>query len=65
MQDWAQIRYLHGSEQLSVRAIAARLGLSRETVSRAVNSDSPPKYSRESAPSAFDPFEAQVRRLLE
>jgi hypothetical protein len=65
VQDWAQIRYLHGSEQLSVRAIAARLGLSRETVSRAVNSDSPPKYSRESAPSAFDPFEAQVRRLLE
>jgi hypothetical protein len=65
VQDWAQIRYLHGSEQLSERAIAARLGLSRETVSRAVNSTSPPKYSRASGPSAFDPFEAQVRALLE
>jgi transcriptional regulator with XRE-family HTH domain len=65
VQDWAQIRYLHGSEQLSERAIAARLGLSRQTVSRAVNSSSPPKYSRESAASAFDPFEPGVRQLLE
>ena len=65
MQDWAQIRYLHGSEQLSGRAIAARLGLSRETVSRAVNSDFPPKYSRVPAPSAFDLFEPRVRGLLE
>lgn len=65
MQDWVQIRYLHGSEQLSERAIAARLGLARETVSRAVKSSSPPKYSRVSGPSAFDPFEGQVRGLLE
>ena len=64
VQDWAQIRYLHGSEQLSIRAIASRLGLSRETVSRAVSSSSPPKYSRVSGPSAFDAFESQVRALL-
>jgi IS30 family transposase len=36
VQDWAQIRYLRGSEGMSVRAIAARLGLSRDTASRAV-----------------------------
>ena len=64
VQDWAQIRYLHGSEGLSVRAIAARLGLLRDTVSRAVKSSSPPKYSRVSGPSAFDPFEGHVRALL-
>ena len=64
MQDWAQIRYLHGSEGMSVRAIAARLGLSRDTVSRAVKSSSPPKYVRVSGPSAFDAFEGHVRRLL-
>jgi hypothetical protein len=64
VQDWAQIRYLHGSEGMSVRAIAARLGLSRETVSRAVKSGSPPKYVRVSGPSAFDPFEGHVRQLL-
>jgi hypothetical protein len=64
VHDWAQIRYLHGSEGLSIRAIASRLGLSRDTVSRAVKSTSPPKYSRVSGPSAFDPFESQVRGLL-
>jgi transposase len=64
VQDWAQIRYLHGSEGMSVRAIAARLGLSRETVSRAVKSSSPPRYVRVSGPSAFDPFEGHVRQLL-
>jgi hypothetical protein len=64
VQDWAQIRYLHGSEGLSVRAIAARLGLSRDTVSRTVKSSSPPRYARVSGPSAFDPFEGHVRQLL-
>jgi transposase len=64
VQDWAQIRYLHGGEGLSIRAIAARLGLSRDTVARAVRSSSPPKYSRVSGPSAFDPFEPHVRQLL-
>jgi DNA-binding NarL/FixJ family response regulator len=47
---------LDGGEGLSIRAIAARLALSRETVARAVKSSSPPKYSRMRGPSAFDPF---------
>ncbi|MBF6302967.1 IS21 family transposase [Nocardia amamiensis] len=64
LQDWAEIRYLHKSEGLSIRAIARRTGFSRDTVARAVRSDSPPKYSRVSGPSAFEPFEAHVRELL-
>jgi hypothetical protein len=64
VHDWAQIRYLHGSEGLSIRAIASRLGLSRDTVARAVKLNSPPKYSRVSGPSTFDPFEPRVRQLL-
>ncbi|WP_169338159.1 MarR family transcriptional regulator, partial [Nocardia vinacea] len=52
VQDWAQIRYLHASEGLSMRAIATRLGISRDTVSRAIKSDSPPRYQRVSGPSA-------------
>jgi hypothetical protein len=64
VQDWTEIRYLHGSEGMSVRAISARLGLSRDTVSRAVKSSSPPRYARVSGPSAFDPFEGHVRQLL-
>jgi IS30 family transposase len=61
VQEWAQIRYLHASEGLSIRAIAARLGISRDTVSRAIASESPPWYQRVSGPSAFDEFEPLVR----
>ena len=45
--------------------IAARLGISRTTVVRAVASDSPPRYERSAAPTSFTPFEARVRELLE
>jgi hypothetical protein len=64
LETWAEIRYLHGSEGLSQRAIARRLGISRDTVARAIASGSPPKYVRVSGPSAFDPFEPRVRELL-
>lgn len=45
--------------------IAARLGISRTTVVKAVASDAPPKYVRTSAATSFAPFEAKVRQLLE
>jgi hypothetical protein len=44
--------------------IAARLGISRTTVIKAVNSTSPPVYERKAAPTSFTPFEARVRALL-
>jgi transposase len=49
---------------MSVRAIASRLGLARDTVSRALASEGPPAYVRGRVPSAFDAFEPQVRALL-
>lgn len=64
LQDWAEIRHLHGAEQMSVRAIAARLGISRDTVSRALASDAPPKYVRGPVDSVFDEFETRVRGML-
>lgn len=64
LETWATIRYLHGSEGLSQRAIARRLGISRDTVSRAIASGALPRYVRVSGPSAFDPFEPLVRELL-
>ncbi|WP_166783956.1 helix-turn-helix domain-containing protein [Cryobacterium sp. Hz9] len=47
VQDWAEIRHLHVSEGMSVRAIAKQLGLSRTTVTRAVHSAGPPQYRRD------------------
>ena len=40
----AEIRYLHASEGLSGRAIAARLGVARKTVAKALASDGPTVY---------------------
>ena len=64
MQEWAEIRHLHFSEGLSARAIASRLGLARDTVTRALRAEVPPRYSRAPAGSAFDAVEPTVRALL-
>jgi transposase len=64
LEDWALIRRLAG-EGVSKAQIAARLGISRTTVVKAVASGAPPKYERRPAPTAFTPFEPLVRHLLE
>ncbi|WP_239022468.1 hypothetical protein [Raineyella fluvialis] len=45
--------------------IAARLGISRTTVVKAVASDGPPRSERKPAATSFTPFEARVRALLD
>jgi hypothetical protein len=45
--------------------IAQRLGISRTTVIKAVNSDAPPRYERRPGPTSFTVFEPRVRELLE
>lgn len=44
VEDWAEIRRLHKVEKLSKRAIGRRLGIHRDTVSRALATDEPPRY---------------------
>lgn len=51
-------------EGVSKAQIARRLGVSRNTVARAVSSEGPPRYERRPAPTSFSPFEARVRALL-
>lgn len=65
MEDWALIRRL-AAEGVPKTRIAERLGISRNTVTAAVNSTEPPKYER--APveaTSFTPFDERVRVLLE
>jgi transposase len=64
VEDWAEIRRLHGAEGVPIKEIARRLGLARNTVRAALASDRPPKYQRASRGSVADPYEAQVRALL-
>lgn len=63
MEDWALIRRL-AAEGVPKARIAQRLAISRTTVIKAVNSDSPPRYERKPAPTAFTVFEPRVRELL-
>ncbi|MDF2748352.1 MAG: Integrase catalytic region, partial [Propionibacteriaceae bacterium] len=64
VEDWAEIRRLHLSEGVSARAIARRLGVSRGTITRALASSGPPRYSRPPKGSAVDAFEPAIRTLL-
>ena len=57
VEDWAEIRRLHKVEKMSKRAIATRLGIHRDTVSRALASDEPPRYQRTPRGSVLDPFD--------
>jgi transposase len=64
VEDWAEIRRLHRAEGMSIKAIAVRLGIARNTVRAAVRSQTAPKYERTRAGSVVDPVDAEVRELL-
>ncbi|MGB3185317.1 MAG: IS21 family transposase [Ornithinimicrobium sp.] len=64
LEDWALIRRLYLSDGLPKAVIARQLGLSRNTVAKAVASADPPSYSRPPVVTAFDAVQAQVRELL-
>lgn len=64
MEDWALIRQLHLAEGVPQAQIARQLGLSRNTVARALKSEGPPVYRQPPRPSAFDECEARVRAIL-
>jgi hypothetical protein len=64
LEDWALIRRL-AAEGVPNTRIAERLGISRTTVVKAVNSGSPPRYERSPGPTSFAVFEPRVRALLE
>jgi len=65
LEDWALIRRLHVSEKLPKARIARQLGISRNTVAKAIESVDPPRYSRPPVVTSFEPFEVRVRQLLE
>jgi transposase len=64
VEDWAEIRRLHRSEGLSIKQIARRVGVARNTVRTALRSDAPPVFARKARPSAIDALEPEIRALL-
>ncbi|RZU22168.1 transposase [Kribbella rubisoli] len=64
VEDWAEIRRLHRSEGMAIKAIARELGISRNAVRRALARDTAPKYVRVSRGSRVDAVEPLIRELL-
>ena len=65
MEDWAEIRRLHRAEGMAIKAITRRLGVSRNTVRRALAAHAPPRYERVRKGSIVDAVEPQIRVLLQ
>ena len=64
VDDWAEIRRLHRAEGVSIKEIARRLGVARNTVRSAVRSEAPPAYVRKGRGSSVEEFEPDIRALL-
>ncbi len=64
VEDWAEIRRLHRSAGLPIKAIARVLAISWNTVRAALGSDVPPKYQRASKGSIVDAVKPRIRELL-
>jgi transposase len=65
VEDWAEIRRLHRAEGMPIKAIARRMGISKNTVKRALAAEEPPMYRRAGRGSIVDAVEPRIRQLLE
>jgi len=65
VENWAEIRRLHLSQGMPIKAIARRLGVARNTVRSALATAEPPKYQRSMKGSALDVLEPRICALLE
>jgi transposase len=61
VEDWAEIRRLHRSEQMPIKAIARVMGCSKNTVKRALAANGPPRYQRAGPGSVVDEVEPRIR----
>jgi transposase len=64
VENWAEIRRLHKVEEMSKRAIARRLGIHRDTVTRALTCEEPSRYQRSPSGSMLDPYKPKIHALL-
>jgi transposase len=64
VEDWAEIRRLRRAEGMPIKAIARVVGVSKNTVKRALADDGPPRYERSPRGSIVDGVEPRIRELL-
>jgi transposase len=64
VEDWAEIRRLHRAEGMPIKQVARVMGVSKNTVKRALAAAGPPRYARAARGSVVDGVEPRVRELL-
>ena len=64
VEGWAELRREHFVRGVSIKELARRTGMSRNTVRAALRSQGAPKYVRAAAGSKLDPFKDEIHRLL-
>lgn len=64
VEDWAEIRRLHRAEGVPIKVIARSMGISKNTVRKALRDDGPPRYERPARGSLVDEVEPRIRELL-
>jgi len=64
VEQWAELRREHFVRGVSIKQLAGRTGLSRNTVRAALRAPAPPRYRREPVGSKLDPFKDEIHRLL-
>jgi transposase len=65
VEQWAEVRRMKRVEGLSAREIGRRTGLARDTVSKLLAAEEPPRDSRAPAGSILDPFEDWIYQQLQ
>ena len=64
VEQWAEIRRLYFVERRSKRAIRRLTGAHRDTITRAIASELPPRYERKAAGSKLDPYKEWICERL-
>lgn len=64
VEDWAEIRRLHRSEEMPIKVIAWAMGISKNTVRGALRREGPPRYERGAKGSIVDEVDPRIRELL-
>jgi len=64
LEEWVDIRSMRNNGY-SIRRIARELGISRNTVKKALGMVSSPKYERKPMPSKLDPFRDYLKKRIE
>ena len=64
VERWAELRREHFVRGVSIKELARRYGIDRNTVRRALRSEAPPVYRRAPGGSKLDPFKEEIHRLL-